>query len=57
MEVGGVVQPGPAPRFSASPGAIGGPAPEPGADTDEILREYGYVDEEIGALRAAAAVR
>jgi alpha-methylacyl-CoA racemase len=56
-EVGGVVQPAPAPRFSATPGAIGRPAPEPGADTDEILREYGYADEQIAALRAAAAVR
>jgi alpha-methylacyl-CoA racemase len=56
-EAGGVVQPAPAPRFSATPAAIGGPSPEPGADTDEILREYGYADDQIAALRAVAAVR
>jgi alpha-methylacyl-CoA racemase len=57
MEVAGVVQPAPAPRFSATPGAIAGPAPEPGRDTDAILREHGYGDAEIAALRAAGAAR
>jgi alpha-methylacyl-CoA racemase len=56
-EVAGVVQPAPAPRFSATPGAISGPAPEFGADTDEILRECGYAEPEVAALRAAGAVR
>ncbi|HXM54223.1 MAG TPA: CaiB/BaiF CoA-transferase family protein [Candidatus Dormibacteraeota bacterium] len=56
-EVAGVVQPAPAPRFSATPGGIARPAPEPGADTDAILRECGYGGAEIEALRAGGAVR
>jgi alpha-methylacyl-CoA racemase len=56
-EVGGVVQPAPAPRFSVTPGGIAGPAPEPGRDTDAILREHGFGAAEVAALRAAGAVR
>ena len=56
-EVAGVVQPAPAPRFSATPGAIAGPAPEPGAHTDDVLRECGFSDAEVADLRAAGAVR
>ncbi len=56
-EVAGVVQPSPAPRFSETPSAISGPSPEPGRDTDEVLRECGYADEEVAELRATGAVR
>jgi alpha-methylacyl-CoA racemase len=56
-EVAGVVQPAPAPRFSATPSGIAGPAPQPGADTGDVLVEAGYSDAEIAALRAAGAVR
>jgi alpha-methylacyl-CoA racemase len=41
VEVEGVLQPAPAPRFSQTPGAIQGPPPFPGADTKEILEEWG----------------
>ena len=40
VEIDGVVQPGPAPRFSATPGAVQGPAPAPGADTQAVLAEW-----------------
>jgi alpha-methylacyl-CoA racemase len=56
-EVAGVVQPAPAPRFSATPSGIAGPAPEPGADTGAVLTELGCSETEIAALRAAGAVR
>ncbi|MBT2492022.1 CoA transferase [Streptomyces sp. ISL-96] len=37
---GGITQPAPAPRFSATPGAVrGGPA-RPGADTAEVARDW-----------------
>ncbi|MDP9796602.1 alpha-methylacyl-CoA racemase [Catenuloplanes nepalensis] len=36
----GVVQPGPAPRFSGTPAALGRPPALPGADTDDVLTEW-----------------
>ena len=56
VEVGGIVQPGPAPRLSATPGDIRRPPPHEGQHTDEILIEAGLGDEEIVALRTAGAV-
>jgi alpha-methylacyl-CoA racemase len=55
-EVGGVVQPAPAPRFGRS--AVGTPsAPTPpGADTDAVLAELGCAGAEIAALRAGGTV-
>jgi alpha-methylacyl-CoA racemase len=41
VEVAGVTQPAPAPRFSATPGAIAGPPPSIGAHTDAVLAEWG----------------
>jgi alpha-methylacyl-CoA racemase len=40
IEVDGILQPAPAPKFSKTPGAIAGPPPEPGADTDAILKDW-----------------
>jgi alpha-methylacyl-CoA racemase len=44
VEVDGVPQPAPAPRFSRTPGAVPGPAPQPGADTRAVLEEWGVAD-------------
>jgi len=41
VEVEGVMQPAPAPRFSATPGAIQGPAPAIGAHTEGVLADWG----------------
>jgi crotonobetainyl-CoA:carnitine CoA-transferase CaiB-like acyl-CoA transferase len=43
-------------RLSATPCGIRHRAPMLGEHTDEVLREIGYSDEEIAALRAAAVV-
>jgi alpha-methylacyl-CoA racemase len=56
LEVGGVLQPGPAPRFSRTPGSVRGPAPGAGADTDAALADWGLTDGRIAALREARAV-
>jgi alpha-methylacyl-CoA racemase len=37
----GIQQPAVAPRLSGTPGAVGGPPPLPGADTDTVLAEWG----------------
>jgi len=46
-----VAMTGVVPKFSRTPGAIRHPGPELGAHTDEVLREAGYADAEISALR------
>jgi len=56
VEVDGVPQPAPAPRFSGTPAALTRPAPEAGEHTDEILTGLGYAADAVAALRAAGAV-
>ena len=56
VEVDGVVQPGPAPRFSRTPSAVGAMPSPPGTDTDEALGAWGLTAREIAALRKAGAL-
>ncbi|MFD2767026.1 CaiB/BaiF CoA transferase family protein [Micromonospora eburnea] len=56
VDHGGVTQPAPAPRFSATPTSVRRPPPRPGEHTDELLVEAGFDAERIAALRAAGAV-
>jgi len=53
IEVDGVRQNAPAPRFSRSQPEPPRPAVAPGADTDAVLAEAGYGVDEIATLRAA----
>jgi alpha-methylacyl-CoA racemase len=54
VEVAGVVQPAPAPRFSATPGAVQGPPPAVGAHDREALADWGFSPGEIDTLFASA---
>jgi len=54
--VDGVMQAAPAPRFSRTPGAIQGPAPRPGADTEPVLADWGFSASDIAALKAGGAL-
>jgi alpha-methylacyl-CoA racemase len=56
VTVDGRTQPAPAPRFSRTPAAIGRPAAEPGAHTDEALADWGVPRHEIERLHAAGAI-
>lgn len=56
VDVGGIIQPAPAPRFSRTPSAVGSAAPRPGADSAIILAELGYDDAQIAALRGAGDI-
>lgn len=49
-------QPGVVPKLSATPGAVRRAAPKLGEHTDEVLREAGYSQAEIGALRQKGIV-
>lgn len=56
VDVGGVVQPAPAPRFSRS--ALEKPVAgsSEGADTESVLSRFGFQSAEIEALKAAGAI-
>jgi len=56
VEVSGVTQPAPAPRFSATPGVIQGPPPVVGAHNDTALSDWGFSDSAIAALKAQGAL-
>jgi alpha-methylacyl-CoA racemase len=56
VEVDGVVQPAPAPRFSRSKPAIQGPPAGPGEHTDAVLADWGFAADELAALRRAGAI-
>ena len=56
VEVGGVTQPAPAPRFSVTPPAIQGPPPAIGAHNREALADWGFSSAEIDALSASGAL-
>lgn len=53
IEVGGKLQPVPAPRFGRTPSDRPAPPPEPGADTDSALAAWGLDPDEVAAYRAA----
>jgi alpha-methylacyl-CoA racemase len=56
VEVEGVVQPGPVPRFSRTAAAVRRPPPVAGQDTDEALGAWGVDEKRLAALRAGGAV-
>ncbi|MGC9670700.1 CaiB/BaiF CoA transferase family protein [Planosporangium sp. 12N6] len=56
VEYDGMLQPAPAPRFSATPTALGTPPPAPGRHTREILRDWG-VENAAALLESGAAVQ
>ena len=56
VELDGVVQPAPAPRFSRTQGEIQGPAAMAGEHTREVLSAWNFSDQEIGELQAAQAI-
>lgn len=56
VEVGGDIQPAPAPRYSHTAPATPPPAPLPGDDSDEILQSLGLDAGEIAGLRDSGTV-
>lgn len=56
IEVEGVRQPAPAPRFSRTISEIKNPPPKPGENTEEVLLDFGFSQKEIGALKTAEVI-
>lgn len=57
IEVGGVIQPGPAPRYSATPPDTPRPPRSEGEDGPAILAELGFDEAGIAALREKGVLR
>jgi alpha-methylacyl-CoA racemase len=53
VEVAGVEQPAPTPRFSRTPGQVQGPPPRAGADAAAILEDWGLPPDAIAAAGVA----
>jgi len=56
LELDGVVQPAPAPRFSGTPVSVQRPPSHAGQHTDEVLLEWGLDADRVAKLRDAGAV-
>ncbi len=57
VEFQGVLNPAPAPRFSATPSDIRKAPPAPGEDTDDALLDWQFSAAEIASLKAVGAIR
>ena len=56
VEIDGITQAAPAPRFSRTAPEVPTAGVAPGAQTDEVLRDAGFSAEELSSLRASGAV-
>ena len=50
VDIDGIAQPAPAPRFSRTPSAVQSPPPDPGQHTEEILLDWGFSAERVNGL-------
>lgn len=57
IEIAGVTQPAPAPRFSRTPSAVPAPPAHPGQHSREILVDWGFKESDIESLLTSGAVK
>jgi alpha-methylacyl-CoA racemase len=56
IDVDGVTQPAPSPRFSRTVAEIKCPPPMPGIPNDEVLSDWGFAVGEVNALRRSGVL-
>jgi hypothetical protein len=56
VEVDGIKQPGPAPRFLGTPTRVQRPPARVGEHTDAVLRDWGFSADEVARLHGSGAV-
>jgi alpha-methylacyl-CoA racemase len=57
VEVDGIAQPGPAPRFLGTPTEVQRPPARVGEHTNAVLRDWGFSQAEVAALHRSGAVK
>ncbi len=57
VEIDGIPQPAPAPRFLGTPTRVKSPPARAGEHTDEVLTDWGFSTAEIAALHQSSAVK
>jgi alpha-methylacyl-CoA racemase len=57
VEIQGIEQPAPAPRFSRTQAEIQSPPPHTGEHTDTALADWGFSGEELSKLRESGAIK
>jgi alpha-methylacyl-CoA racemase len=57
VEVDGITQPAPAPKFSRTPGAVAAAPPATGEHTEAILQDWGFSSAEIASLHQSGTVK
>jgi alpha-methylacyl-CoA racemase len=56
IEVDGLVQPAPAPRFGRTPSEVRHSGHDVGQDTDVVLTEMGFGEHELASLKADGSI-
>ena len=56
IEVDGITQPAPAPRFSRTPSEVRNSGSDAGADTSEVLAAMGFGEQEVALLKDSGAI-
>ncbi len=56
IEVDGLTQPAPAPRFSRTPGEVRNSGSDAGADTQSVLADMGFAEQELVSLKESGAI-
>ena len=57
VEIDGIAQPAPAPRFLATPTRVQRPPARIGEHTGEVLRDWGFSADEVAGLHRSGAVK
>jgi alpha-methylacyl-CoA racemase len=56
VEIEGVTQPAPAPRFSRTKAEVQGPPSQAGQHTEVVLKDWGFASTDIAALKTSGAI-
>ncbi len=56
IDIDGVMQPAPAPRFSRTKPEVQGPPPQAGQHSEAVLKDWGFAPDDVAALKSSGAI-